>query len=118
MGGAFSYLVNYKGKKILIQQATRYNQELKSTLSNHKIDIIFQGIANRRSTNDLYENIWKIVEAKTIIPLHHDNFFFEVEDYSKIDYLYGISFSEFQAFFSSKTNIKKIEPLYFQKLSL
>lgn len=45
-----------------------------------KADVLFLGIATRKSTEDQIQSIINDVEPKIIIPLHYDNFFEDLSD--------------------------------------
>jgi len=113
LGGSFSFLITHKKKKILIQQSASPTPGLKGK----KVDIIFQTIANRVTTKQLDEDIWKEVQPKLIIPVHQDNFFSPIEDFTSINYLYFARMKEFRKYMK-KTSYKLIEPKYFEPIIL
>ncbi|MGK0367889.1 MAG: L-ascorbate metabolism protein UlaG (beta-lactamase superfamily) [Thermoproteota archaeon] len=116
MGGAFSFIIKYKDQTFLFQQASRYTDDLKKRIAKENFDIIFQGIANRESTEDLYNNVWKVGHAKVIIPVHHDNFLFQLTNEKEISLLPLQKMDEFREFMNKK-GLKYVEPMYYENLA-
>ncbi|MDA9793187.1 hypothetical protein N9B72_01255 [Bacteriovoracaceae bacterium] len=117
VGKPFTYILSHQGKKYLIQQASRYTDDLRKRIRGEDFEVIFQGLGNRRSTQDLVDNIWKLTSAKKIVPIHHDNFLFKLKSETSIDYLFLINFEEFLRV-SKKNNYQVIQPMYYQQLLL
>lgn len=117
MGDAYTYLITYKDKKYLFQQASRFTPELKERIKGEKFEVIFQGLGNRRSTADLKKNIWELAKVKTIVPIHHDNFFAPLKKNLKVEYLININFDEFKNEMT-KSKYQTIYPKYFQPFSI
>lgn len=117
MGDAYTYLITYKGKKYLFQQASRFTPELKKRIKGEKFEVVFQGLGNRRSTADLRKNIWELANIKTIVPIHHDNFFAPLKKNLELELLININFDEFKSEMS-KSKYQTIYPKYFQSFSI
>lgn len=118
MGNAYSYIITYKEKKYLFQQASRYTPELRKRIKGENFEVIFQGLGNRRSTADLRENIWELASVKTIVPIHHDNFFVPLRKDLKIEYLINIKFDEFKAEIEKSKRYQVIYPKYFKPFDI
>lgn len=95
MGGSFSFLITHPEGTILVQQSSRITKNEINAIKGKDLIAVFQGIANRRSSKELYDKLLsKAKSIKQIVPIHHDNFFFRRKR-KKIDLLYGVKLDEF-----------------------
>ena len=116
MGGSYSFYISHPEGDVFIQQGSRSTQRIKEILKGKKLKVLFQGIANRKSSKVLYDEIIKIpASVETIVPLHHDNFFLELND-KKMNYLWFVDVEDFMME-SKKQNQKIIMPEYRKKYS-
>jgi len=106
MGGSFGFYVSHPEGNYLVQQSSRTTENIANFLKDKKMKIIFQGIANRRNSQELYEGIINHAESvEYIVPIHHDNFFFQRSE-KKVDLLWGLDLEEFLEY--SKTQKPKV----------
>ena len=113
----YSFLIEHPEKKIFFQSIGHIYEV--DPAKNVKADVLLLTIANRISSGNLIDGRVLPTKAKTVIPLHHDNFFFQMKRDGDIDYLWGVKKSEFQdSLFSKDKNIQLKWPNYCQKISL
>jgi L-ascorbate metabolism protein UlaG (beta-lactamase superfamily) len=97
-GANFSYLIEHENKFYLFHQSSRTNAEFISKINqiigNRSLEVLFQGVANRLSTQDVIENLIKKLNPKMVVPTHFDNFFLPFNPES-IDHLWGVKLEEF-----------------------
>lgn len=107
MGENFSFLISHPNGNILFHPSA-----LPTKLDNiTKVDLVIQGIANRKSTNDLIDKIFKKWNPKVIIPVHHDNMLSPIsEGQSRLPFVDLEEF--FQTIKFKIPNVKVIAPKY------
>jgi L-ascorbate metabolism protein UlaG (beta-lactamase superfamily) len=111
MGGSFSFYVTHPEGEFFVHQASRTSDEIKKLLKDRTVDILFQGIANRKSSQDLYEGIVnQAKEVKLVVPIHHDNFFLQ-KSKELMKELWGVNYDEFLNYFTDK-KIRTQSPSY------
>ncbi|MCO4793768.1 MAG: MBL fold metallo-hydrolase [Bacteriovoracaceae bacterium] len=111
MGGSFSFYVSHPDGDIFVHQASRTSDKIKKLLKGKTLKVLFQGIANRKSSESLYTGI--IEQAKKVelvVPIHHDNFFLG-KDEKDMSLLWGVDLEEF-LIFSQKKNQRVVLPKY------
>ena len=114
MGGSYSFYVSHPEGNVFIQQGSRSTEKIRKTLKGKKLKILFQGIANRKSSSNLYEEIINIPDSvESIVPIHHDNFFLEMNE-KKMNYLWFVNVDDFLKE-SKKRNKNVIMPEYHKK---
>lgn len=91
-GESIAFLVEHPEGRIFFQQTTTIHEP--DTAKDVKADVLFLTIANRRSTEYLYEKRIRPMGVKRIIPLHHDHFMASIRE-SDPKILPGIRFEEF-----------------------
>jgi L-ascorbate metabolism protein UlaG (beta-lactamase superfamily) len=77
-GDSFIYYLKGKFGKILFHPAGTKSPYYDG-YSNLKADVLFMGIAKRGSTQRQIEEVISKVQPKIIVPLHHDNFLFDLK---------------------------------------
>jgi L-ascorbate metabolism protein UlaG (beta-lactamase superfamily) len=95
VGDTWFYLVEHPEGTILVDQGSEpYVETLKKYTS--KLDIIIQGIANRKTDETILDGYLKAFNPQMFIPVHFDNFFTDFNDGAesllpgiKIDQLMG-----------------------------
>jgi len=111
MGGSFSFYVSHPEGDFFIHQATRTTSQIQSLLKGKKLKVMFQGIANRRSSEELYKDIIEHADiVELIVPIHHDNFFLQKNE-KEIDMLWGVDLEDFLNY-SKKRDQKVFLPKY------
>ncbi len=110
VGDTFSFLITHPKGRILFQSVAEVEQ--KDTLKNIKADVVLLSIANRSSTEHLIEKRINPSQAKTVIPLHHDNFLFKMRRDDELDYLWGVKASEFTETLEKNSKAKIYWPKY------
>lgn len=78
-----------------------------------KADLVLLGIAKRDSTEGLLNKVVAPTEAKTVIPLHYDNFFKPLDE--PLTHLYGVNLKEFNKTLFEKSPLVKVVRLGFGK---
>lgn len=102
MGGSFSFYVSHPEGDFFIHQATRTTAQIQSLLKGKKLKVMFQGIANRRSSEELYKDIIEHAESvDLIVPIHHDNFFLQKNE-KEIEMLWGVDLEDFLNYSKNK----------------
>ena len=111
MGGSFSFYVTHPLGEFFVHQASRTSKEIQNLLKGRDVKILFQGIANRRSSEDLYKGIIEHAQSvELVVPIHHDNFFLQKSE-EDMKLLWGVDLDEFVEFYKSK-NQKIFLPVY------
>jgi L-ascorbate metabolism protein UlaG (beta-lactamase superfamily) len=82
-GGAYDFLVTYKGKKIYIKPSPNF---IPGALDSLNVDVLFTGIATitkKEGTfaEDFYREVVTALEPSILIPLHWDDFFEPLSDH-------------------------------------
>lgn len=82
-GGAYDFLITYKGKKIYIKPSPNF---IPGALDSLDVDVLFLGIATITKhdpawINDFYRENVTALEPSLVIPLHWDDFFKPVSDH-------------------------------------
>ena len=117
MGGSYSYYISHPDGDIFIQQATRTTPRIQAELKGKKLKALFQGLANRKNSEDLYKGIINhATSIEKIIPIHHDNFFLDRNE-KEMNLLWGVRLEEFLKYSKSKGQ-KIINPVYYKSYKL
>jgi L-ascorbate metabolism protein UlaG (beta-lactamase superfamily) len=109
MGKLYNYLVEHPRGNILFHPSghiTLTANELKKI----KTPLVIQGIYSRKSDDDLINNIFKVVGAKSIIAVHHDNFLSPLS--TKVMPMVGSKFDEFKKALAKTPQFKLNELTY------
>ncbi len=93
VGTTFSYWVTHPDGNVLFQATGRVRQP--DRLQSFKPDTLLLTIANRLSTEDLIDNRIVPSQAKSVIPLHWDNFFLPLKREGKPHPLWFQNLQEF-----------------------
>lgn len=92
VGDTWFYLVEHPEGKILVDQGSKpFVDVLKK--ETDKIDVLIQGVANRKNDEDIVDGYAKTFSPKVFIPLHFDNFFFDFND-GEESFLPGVKLEE------------------------
>ena len=102
VGDNWFYLIEHPEGNIVIDQGSHPAVDVLKKQTD-KVDVIFQGVANRLSDDTIINGYVKAFNPKIVVPLHFDNFFFDFNDGEESD-LPGVKLPEFL------TNIKKAYP--------
>ncbi len=113
VGETFSYLITHPMGKILFQAIGRVEDQ--DPLKNIKANVLLITIANRRSSEELINKRIIPTAAEKIIPLHHDNFFFDMKRQGNFNLLWGINLEEFK---TKTKSFNIIYPEYCQEILL
>jgi L-ascorbate metabolism protein UlaG (beta-lactamase superfamily) len=118
MGDTWFYYIEHPEGKILVDQGSEpFLDNLKPFTD--KVDVVIQGIANRRNDDVILEGYVKALNPKIFIPSHFDNFFFGFDPKAEISYLPGIKFEDIMEKLKRKYPEKKIvSPQYGKKIEL
>ena len=109
-GDTFSYYISHPQGNLLFQAIGRVSDI--DPLKDLKADTLLLTIANRVSTENLIKR-FNSSEAKTVIPLHYDNFFKKMKREGAIDEFWGVKTGEFKASTSEKAaGVKVVWPGY------
>lgn len=100
-GESIAFLIEHPEGRMFFQQTTTIHEP--DAAKDVKADVLFLTIANRRSTEYLFEKRIRPMGAKRIIPLHHDHFMASIRE-PEPRLLPGIKFDEFLE------TMKKLDP--------
>lgn len=118
MGETWFYYIEHPEGKILVDQGSEpFLDNLKPFTD--KVDVVIQGIANRRNDDVILEGYVKVLNPKIFIPTHFDNFFFGFDPKAEISFLPGIKFEDIMGKLR-KANLDKmiVSPEYGKKIEL
>jgi L-ascorbate metabolism protein UlaG (beta-lactamase superfamily) len=74
VGDTWFYLIQHPEITILLDQGSEPNMDTLKPFAQ-KVDVVFQGIANRKNDEKIIDGYVKELKARQFIPLHFDNFF-------------------------------------------
>lgn len=77
VGDTWFYLIQHPEGVILIDQSADPYLDL-TAKHTAKVDVLIQGVANRRSDDQLFKGYLTRFQPKVYVPNHFDNFFFDV----------------------------------------
>jgi L-ascorbate metabolism protein UlaG (beta-lactamase superfamily) len=115
-GETLSFVIKHPRGTMMIQAIGKIHE--KDELKNIATDVLFLTIANRESSEEL---IFKRVipsRATTVIPMHHDNFFFKMNRDSDPDLFWGVKYDDFKDKMKKNSKAKLIDPKYCQDFKL
>lgn len=110
VGDTFNYLIKHPKGTVLFQAIAKIEE--KDPLEGVKVDALLLTIAKRDSTEDLIEKRILPTQAKTIIPLHYDNFFFKMNREVDVDQFWGVNVDEFAKKMRTNVDAKTLWPKY------
>lgn len=118
MGETWFYYIEHPEGKILVDQGSEpFLDNLKPFTD--KVDVVIQGIANRRNDEVILDGYVKALNPKIFIPTHFDNFFFGFDPEAEVSYLPGIKFEDIMEKMKKRFPEKKIiNPEYGKKNKL
>jgi L-ascorbate metabolism protein UlaG (beta-lactamase superfamily) len=90
VGEVYSIYVEHPAGAVLHHASAGYKPDM---FKDWKPEIVFLGIAGRKSTEDLFENIVQKVSSERVIPIHFDNFFRPLTE--DIKQSWGVDLAEF-----------------------
>lgn len=79
VGDTWFYLVEHPEITILLDQGSESNLETVNPLVK-QVDVLIQGIANRKSDQTIIDGYAKVLKPRQFIPVHFDNFFAEFSE--------------------------------------
>lgn len=79
VGDTWFYLIEHPEITILLDQGSESNLEVLKPHLKH-VDVLIQGIANRKSDQIIIDGYAKILKPRQFIPVHFDNFFAEFNE--------------------------------------
>ena len=118
MGDTWFYYIDHPEGKILVDQGSEpFLDNLKPFTD--KVDVVIQGIANRRNDDVILEGYVKALNPKIFIPTHFDNFFFGFDPKAEVSYLPGINFEDIKKKLKEKYPEKNIvSPEFGKRINL
>lgn len=118
MGDTWFYYIEHPEGNILVDQGSEPFLESLKPFTN-KVDVLIQGIANRRTDDVILEGYIKALDPKIFIPTHFDNFFFGFDPKAAVPYLPGIKFEDIMDKLKKKYPEKNIvSPEYGKTINL
>lgn len=115
-GDTFSFYITHPEGNILFQAIGRVTAD--DPLKEVKADALLMTIANRVSTENLLKR-FDSTGARTVIPLHYDNFFKTMRRDNQIDVLWGVKANEFKQTVAQKApQTKLLWPNYCEDVPL
>ena len=95
MGGSYSFYISHPEGGFLIHQSSRATKNVTKMIRGKKLKAVFQGIANRKSSKSLYDEIINIPKSvDLIVPIHHDNFLLDMNE-KDMEYLWFVNVQDF-----------------------
>lgn len=117
LGQTWCYLVEHPEGKILLDQGSNPHVDKFQKLIS-QVDVLIQGIANRKSDEALIGGYPKTYKPKIFIPLHFDNFFFSFNPKEYLN-LPGVSKDELmEKLKKAEPQLKIVEPKFGEKIEL
>lgn len=116
VGDTYSFLIKHPKGTILFHSVAEVLDT--DPMENQKADTLLLTIANRHSSEELIQKRLNPSGAKKVIPLHFDNFFFDMRRDNQIDYLWGVKPEEFTTAVSRSSKAKLQWPKYCQAIQL
>lgn len=114
VGNTWIYLIEHPDGKIIIDDSSGSSP----ILNVEKIDVVIQGIANRKSDEEILTGLVKTFKANRFIAIHFDNFFFDI-DGKNISHLPGVNVSDLKTSFqSTQPEIEFITPAFGKEIEL
>ena len=115
-GGTYDFLIEHKNRSILIKGSTNF---IEGELNKFSADIIFLGIGllskqNPEFREQYYRETVEAVRAKTVIPVHWDNFMKPLTEPLEPNITIGGDFKSAVRFIMEKTKAGGIEFLMLQ----
>lgn len=117
LGQTWCYLVEHPEGKILVDQGSNPHVDKFQKLVTN-VDVVIQGIANRKSDEALISGYPKTYKPKVFIPLHFDNFFFgfDRKGYSNLP---GVNKEELlDKLKKAEPGMKIVNPVYGERIVL
>lgn len=117
VGDTWFYLIEHPEGTILIDQGSEAQMTSLKKMAS-KVDVLIQGIANRKSDENILDGYVKELAPNIFIPLHFDNFFSDFKDGAE-SFLPGIKFESFMDKMKKAYPSMKVDkPLYGQPIKL
>jgi len=117
VGDTWLYLIEHPDGTILIDQGSQAQMQSLSKYAS-KVDVLIQGIANRKSDEAVIEGYAKKLSPSVFIPLHFDNFFADFKDGVE-SFLPGINFDSLMDKMKKAYPTMKVDkPLYGQSIKV
>jgi L-ascorbate metabolism protein UlaG (beta-lactamase superfamily) len=117
MGETWFYLVTHPDGKILIDQGSAPFVEKVLPLT-HEVDALIQGVANRKTDEQVIDGYIAKLNPKVFVPTHFDNFIFEFDPKSESE-LPGLKLHPLLDKIREKFGkMKVIKPKYGEKIEL
>ncbi len=92
VGDTWFFLIEHPEGSILLDQGSQpYVDTVKKFAT--KVDVLIQGVANRKSDDDIINGYLKIFSSKFFMPLHFDNFFADFDN-GRVSDLPGVGLDE------------------------
>lgn len=114
VGKTWVYLIEHEEGNMIIDDSAGSLAKLPSV----KVDVIIQGIANRRDDGEILEGYVQTFKPRIFIPIHFDNFFHRFQD-RKDTYLPFVNFDRLQKSFQSQVPYTEFKtPVVGEKIKL
>ncbi|HXH29980.1 MAG TPA: MBL fold metallo-hydrolase [Bacteriovoracaceae bacterium] len=118
VGSTWFYLIEHASGKILLDQASEPYLELLAKVGLTSVDVLIQGISNRRDDGVVLEGYVKHLKPKLYVPNHFDNFFQDFNDGAE-SLLPGIGMEELLTEMRNRyPQLNVVVPKYGQKIEL
>ncbi|MAF76774.1 MAG: hypothetical protein CME60_01340 [Halobacteriovoraceae bacterium] len=122
MGKVYNFLIETPEGTVLFHPSAYPSKQITDVLKHKKIDILVLGIANRRSSLELIENVVKPSKAQFLITGHHDDLFEKMKLTKKaqqIPLLLSSDYDEWSEALSKEVpSLKSLELTYSEKFKL
>lgn len=110
MGGAYSFLIEHADGKIFFHPTS----QAKANEVHPKADILFLGVASRKSDDDTIDSLVTPTAPRIMVPLHFDDFFSPIpREGEAIHQLIGVDLAKFLKNLKEKhPEVKSVVPYY------
>lgn len=118
VGDTWFYYIEHPDGKILVDQGSEpFIEKLKPFTS--KVDVVIQGIANRKSDDAILKGYVAVLKPSVFIPTHFDNFFFGFDPKAEISYLPGVHMPELmEKLKTAYPQMSVVSPVYGTKIEV
>jgi L-ascorbate metabolism protein UlaG (beta-lactamase superfamily) len=114
VGNTWIYFIEHPDGKVLIDDSSGSSPEI----DVKEIDVVIQGIANRKSDEEILTGLVKSFSAKRFIAIHFDNFFFNINE-QKISHLPGVNVAQLRsAFQKNQSEVEFVLPEFGKEIEL
>lgn len=114
VGNTWIYFIEHPEGKIIIDDSSGSNP----SIDVERIDVVIQGVANRKNDEEILTGLVKSFKAKRFIAIHFDNFFFDIHE-KNVSHLPGVNVAHLRdSFQKSQSEVEFILPEFGKEIEL